>query len=103
REILYEAEKELGLTLTDEMVEILSLHILMIMKRIELQEYILVPEAEKQVLQQTEAYKAALHITNKLENVKEVSFPDDEVCFITMNLLGSKVQQDNFNRYTEQE
>ncbi|MEL3971905.1 BglG family transcription antiterminator [Rossellomorea oryzaecorticis] len=103
REILIEAEKELGLTLTDEMVEILSLQILMIMKRIELQEYILVPEAEKQVLEQTEAYKAALHITNKLEKVKEVSFPDDEVCFITMNLLGSKVQHDNFNRYTEQE
>ncbi|WP_044338821.1 BglG family transcription antiterminator [Rossellomorea aquimaris] len=103
REVLYEAEKELGLTLTDEMVEILSLQILMIMKRIELQEYILVPEAEKQVLKQTEAYKAALHITNKLGNVKEVSFPDDEVCFITMNLLGSKVQQDNFKRYTERE
>ncbi|MGM0751656.1 MAG: BglG family transcription antiterminator [Bacillota bacterium] len=103
REVLYEAEKELGLTLTDEMVEILSLQILMIMKRIELQEYILVPEAEKQVLKQTEAYRAALHITNKLGNVKEVSFPDDEVCFITMNLLGSKVQQDNFKRYTERE
>ncbi|MGM0852752.1 MAG: BglG family transcription antiterminator [Bacillota bacterium] len=103
REILYEAEKELGLTLTDEMVEILSLQILMILKRIELKEYILVPQAEKQVLHQTEAYKAALHITNKLANVKEVSFTDDEVCFITMNLLGSKVQHDNFKRYTERE
>ncbi|MFI8575406.1 BglG family transcription antiterminator [Rossellomorea aquimaris] len=99
REILYEAEKELGLTLTDEMVEILSLQILMIMKRIELQKYISVPDEEKEVLKQTEAYRAALHITNKLD----VTFPDDEVCFITMNLLGSKVQQDNFNRYTEQE
>lgn len=99
REILYEAEKELGLRLTDEMVEILSLQILMIMKRIELQKYISVPDEEKEVLRQTEAYRAALHITNKLD----VAFPDDEVCFITMNLLGSKVQQDNFNRYTEQE
>ncbi|MFI8684861.1 BglG family transcription antiterminator [Rossellomorea sp. NPDC077527] len=99
REILYEAEQELGLTLTDEMVEILSLQILMIMKRIELRKYISVPKAEKEVLKQTEAYRAALHITNKLD----VAFPDDEVCFITMNLLGSKVQQDNFNRYTEQE
>ncbi|KPL60266.1 BglG family transcription antiterminator [Rossellomorea vietnamensis] len=99
REILYEAEKELGLTLTDEMVEILSLQILMIMKRIELHRYISVPDAEKEVLKQTEAYRAALHITNKLD----VTFPDDEVCFITMNLLGSKVQQDDFTRYTEQE
>ncbi|RLQ96665.1 BglG family transcription antiterminator [Falsibacillus albus] len=103
REILFEAENELGLTLTDEMVAILSLQILMILKRIELHKYILVPEEEKQVLQQTEAYKAALHITNKLKNVKNVSFPDDEVCFITMNLLGSKVQHDNFTRYTERE
>ncbi|WRP07523.1 BglG family transcription antiterminator [Rossellomorea aquimaris] len=99
REILYEAEKELGLTLTDEMVEILSLQLLMIIKRIELQKYTSVPYEEKEVLKQTEAYRAALHITNKLD----VTFPDDEVCFITMNLLGSKVQQDNFNRYTEQE
>ncbi|MGG1631104.1 BglG family transcription antiterminator [Rossellomorea sp. NRS-1567] len=99
REILYEAEKELGLTLTDEMVEILSLQLLMIIKRIELQKYTSVPDEEKEVLKQTEAYRAALHITNKLD----VTFPDDEVCFITMNLLGSKVQQDNFNRYTEQE
>ncbi|MCR8847984.1 BglG family transcription antiterminator [Rossellomorea sp. SC111] len=99
REILYEAEKELGLTLTDEMVEILSLQILMIMKRIELHKYISVPDAEKEVLKQTEAYRAALHITKKLD----VTFPDDEVCFITMNLLGSKVQQDDFTRYTEQE
>ena len=103
RDILFDAEKELGLTLTDEMVEILSLQILMIMKRIEIGKYILVPEAEKQVLQQTEAYRAALHITKKLENFKKVSFPDDEVCFITMNLLGSKVQHDDFNRYTEKE
>ncbi|TMU85083.1 BglG family transcription antiterminator [Bacillus sp. BHET2] len=103
REILFEAEKELGLTLTDEMVEILSLQILMIMKRIELKEYIFVPNEEKQVLQQTESYKAALHITNKLKEFKRVTFPDDEICFITMNLLGSKVQHDNFNRYTEQE
>jgi mannitol operon transcriptional antiterminator len=103
RVILYEAENELGLTLTDEMVEILSLQILMIIKRIELHKYISVPEAEKEVLKQTEAYRASLHITNKLGRVKTIPFPDDEVCFITMNLLGSKVQQDNFNRYTEQE
>jgi mannitol operon transcriptional antiterminator len=103
KEILFEAEKELGLTLTDEMVEILSLQILMVMNRMQLHKYILVSTPEKEVLKQTKAYKAAMHITNKLANVKGVSFPDDEICFITMNLLGSKVQHDNFDRYTERE
>ncbi|SEI01319.1 transcriptional antiterminator, BglG family [Halobacillus karajensis] len=103
RDLLFEAEKELGWTLTDEMVEILSLQILMITKRIELQKYINVQPAEKQVLQQTEAYQASLLIAKKLENLWEVAFPEDEVCFITMNLLGSKVQHDDFSRYTERE
>ncbi|SFF57691.1 transcriptional antiterminator, BglG family [Halobacillus alkaliphilus] len=103
RQLLMEAEQELGLTLTDEMMEILSLQILMIMKRIDSQKYIHVQSAEKEVLQQTEAYQASLLIANKLEALRGVSFPEDEVCFITMNLLGSKVQHDDFSRYTEQE
>ncbi|MFG6115671.1 BglG family transcription antiterminator [Halobacillus sp. MO56] len=103
RNLLYEVEQKLGLTLTDEMVEILSLQILMIMKRTQLQKYIVVEEEEKEVLQQTEAYQAALFITNKLKDLWKVSFPDDEICFITMSLLGSKVQHDDFSRYTERE
>ncbi|UOQ45458.1 BglG family transcription antiterminator [Halobacillus salinarum] len=103
RNLLFEAEQKLGLTLTDEMVEILSLQILMVMKRIQLQKYIVLESEEKQVLQQTEAYQAALLITNKLKDLWKVSFPDDEICFITMNLLGSKVQHDDFSRYTERE
>jgi len=103
RQLLMEAEQELGLTLTDEMMEILSLQILMIMKRIDSEKYIHVQSAEKEVLQQTKAYQASLLIANKLEALRGVSFPEDEVYFITMNLLGSKVQHDDFSRYTEQE
>ncbi|MFQ3545622.1 BglG family transcription antiterminator [Halobacillus rhizosphaerae] len=103
KSLLFEAEKELGLTLTDEMVEILSLQILMITKRMEVEEYIRVQQAEKQVLKQTKAYQASLLITNKLKDLWGTPFPEDEVCFITMNLLGSKVQHDDFSRYTEQE
>ena len=47
KSLLFEAEKELGLTLTDEMVEILSLQILMIMKRMEIEEVIRVPASRK--------------------------------------------------------
>ncbi|WP_408010280.1 BglG family transcription antiterminator [Pseudalkalibacillus sp. A8] len=101
--LLYDAEKELGLTLTDEMVEILSLQIFIILKRIHLQRLVTVDPEEKSVLQQTEAYQAALHIAKKLEEMWEVHFPEDEICFITMNLLGSKVHHDDFSRYAQSE
>ncbi|MBX0358071.1 BglG family transcription antiterminator [Halobacillus sp. Nhm2S1] len=103
KRILFEAEKELGLTLTDEMVEILCFQLLMIKKRIDDEKYITVQTAEKQVLKQTKAHQGALLITNALEGWWEIDFPEDEVCFITMNLLGSKVQHDDFSRYSEQE
>ncbi|UOQ95438.1 BglG family transcription antiterminator [Halobacillus shinanisalinarum] len=101
--LLYEAEEEMGLTLTDEMVEILSLQILIIKKRVHLQRFIHVDSEEKEVLQQTEAYQASMLITQKLEHLWKVTFPNDEICFIAMNLLGSKVQHDDFSRYTRQE
>ncbi|UOR10844.1 BglG family transcription antiterminator [Halobacillus amylolyticus] len=101
--LLYEAEEEMGLTLTDEMVEILSLQILIIKKRIHLQKFVRVDSEEEEVLQQTEAYQASMLITQKLEQFWGITFPSDEVCFITMNLLGSKVQHDDFSRYTRRE
>ncbi|MEC3883219.1 BglG family transcription antiterminator [Halobacillus sp. HZG1] len=103
KKILFEAEKELGLTLTDEMVEILSFQVLMITKRIADGKYITVQPAEKHVLKQTKAHQGSLLITTALEEWWEIEFPEDEVCFITMNLLGSKVQHDDFSRYSEQE
>ncbi|WP_163527778.1 BglG family transcription antiterminator [Halobacillus ihumii] len=103
KSLLYEAEKEMGLTLTDEMVEMLSLQILIITRRIQSESFIQVDPEEKGILKQTEAYQASLLITQKLEDLWGILFPDDEVCFITMNLLGSKVQHDDFSRYTKQE
>ncbi|MCF6409503.1 BglG family transcription antiterminator [Pseudalkalibacillus salsuginis] len=101
--LLYEAEKELGLTLTDEMVEVLSLQIFIMLKRIHQQRLVTVDLEEKNVLQQTEAYHAALRIAKKLGAMWEVQLPEDEVCFITMNLLGSKVHHDDFSRYAQSE
>ncbi|WLD93828.1 BglG family transcription antiterminator [Alkalihalobacillus sp. AL-G] len=103
KDLLYEAEKELGLTLTDEMVEVLSIQLLIIMRRIRLKNFVRVNTEEKEVLQRTDAYHASLLITEKFKELWGFDFPEDEICFITMNLLGSKVQHDDFSRYTEKE
>ncbi|WP_390216948.1 BglG family transcription antiterminator [Halobacillus seohaensis] len=103
KNLLYEAEQEMGLTLTDEMVEMLSLQILILLKRIQAKKFVHIDSEEKEVLKQTEAFQASYIITRKLEALWGVTFPNDEICFITMNLLGSKVQHDDFNRYTEKE
>ncbi|MFD2923765.1 BglG family transcription antiterminator [Halobacillus naozhouensis] len=103
KSLLYDAEEKMGLTLTDEMVEMLSLQILIIIRRIHSKSFIHVDSEEKGILKQTEAYQASLLITQKLEYLWDILFPDDEVCFVAMNLLGAKVQHDDFSRYTRQE
>ncbi len=103
RRLIYEAEREIGYTLTDEMVEMLSLQLMIILKRIHAGKHVDVDSEEKKVLRQTEYYKAAKKILEKLSEQRGVLFREDEICFFTMHLLGSKIQPDDFDHYTEQE
>ncbi|WP_070120930.1 BglG family transcription antiterminator [Bacillus marinisedimentorum] len=103
RKLIYDAEREIGYTLTDEMVEMLSLQLMIILKRVQAGKHVEVNAEEKKVLQQTEYYKAAKKIMEKLSAQRSISFREDEVCFFTMHLLGSKIQPDDLGNYTEQE
>ncbi|RWZ51330.1 BglG family transcription antiterminator [Halobacillus fulvus] len=103
KSLIFKAEKDLGLTLTDEMVEFLSLHILITIKRIRSEKIISIDDQEKEVLQQAEAFQPSLRLCKELEKKWDIEFPLDEVCFLTMNLLGSKVQHDDFSRYKSRE
>ncbi|MFD1020268.1 BglG family transcription antiterminator [Thalassobacillus hwangdonensis] len=101
--LLFQAEKELGLTLTDEMIEMLTIQILIVIKRTNNNQSITVDEEEKIVLQQTRAYEAAKAITEKIEEIWNLTLPDSETCFLAMYLLGSKVQHDDFSQHKRNE
>ncbi|EQB36770.1 hypothetical protein M948_17195 [Virgibacillus sp. CM-4] len=101
--IIHKAESKLHLTLTDEMVEMLIVQLLIMIKRIKVGQVVEVDSQEKEVLKQSTYFKASQFITNTLAEQFEMPVPFNEVCFLTMNLLGLKVHHDDFRNYTERE
>ncbi|MBR7796263.1 PTS transporter subunit EIIA [Agaribacter marinus] len=101
--IIHEAECELGLTLTDEMVEMLLIQLLVVVKRVKAEQIVAIDIEEKNVLRQSVYFHAAQFISNRLTTKYQLEIPDDEICFLTMSLLGLKVHHDDFRNYTERE
>jgi mannitol operon transcriptional antiterminator len=89
--LIEECEVELSIELTDEMVHLLSLKLLVIIQRLMYGNRITIDSAEQEALQSTKEYSAAKNIAEKLETTYNILVPDSEICFITMNLLGSKI------------
>lgn len=103
KRLLFNVEEQLGATFTDEMADMLALQMLMMVKRMEMNRFVQLQPEEKEVLKQTDACRSASAITQELERIWPVTFPEDEICFLTMNLLSSKVQHNDISRYSEQE
>ncbi|MCA0971455.1 BglG family transcription antiterminator [Halobacillus litoralis] len=103
KQLLYETEKEMGMTFTDAMVEALALQVITMLSRIKEQQLVEVNPEEKAVLDETHAFKAAVHLSNSLEEHFDQVIPVEETYFLTMALLGSKVHHDEFPHRTEEE
>lgn len=86
-----ECEEELSIELTDEMVHLLALKLIVIIQRLMHGNRITIDIDEQEALISTTEYRAAINIGRKIETLYNIYIPDSEICFITMNLLGSKV------------
>ncbi|WP_085506023.1 BglG family transcription antiterminator [Thalassobacillus devorans] len=100
---LYEMEELLHLTFTEETVELLSIQILITLKRLDTAPSLKVDEEEKEVLRTTKAFQVAKEMIEKLHAKDTSSIPEDEICFIAMNILGAKVHRDDFSSDSEKE
>ncbi|MCS0670430.1 BglG family transcription antiterminator [Cytobacillus firmus] len=90
-EILNESESFSGVHYTDEVMETLSAHIFMLIKRFNQGKYIKMDPVEKQVIKETKEYTAARFICRKIESGFQLKVPDDEACYLTTYLLGAKI------------
>ncbi|MCS0788604.1 BglG family transcription antiterminator [Cytobacillus firmus] len=90
-EILNESESFSGVHYTDEVMETLSAHIFMLIKRFNQGKYIKMDPVEKQVIKETKEYTAARFICRKIESGFQLEVPDDEACYLTTYLLGAKI------------
>ncbi|MBX9974494.1 BglG family transcription antiterminator [Cytobacillus firmus] len=90
-EILNESESFSGVHYTDEVMETLSAHLFMLIKRFNQGKYIKMDSVEKQVIKETKEYSAAQFICRKIESGFQLEVPDDEACYLATYLLGAKI------------
>ncbi|KON90198.1 PTS ascorbate transporter subunit IIA [Sporosarcina globispora] len=95
--ILNESESYSGVQYTDEVMETLSAHLFLLIKRFNQGKFIKMDPVEKEVIKETNEYRAAQFICNKIESGFQLSVPDDEVCYITTYLLGAKISDYKLN------
>ncbi|WP_301336115.1 BglG family transcription antiterminator [Paenibacillus sp. FJAT-26967] len=89
--LIAESERLLGLELTDEMVFSLTGQFLLTVRRIQLGRVITVDEDELKVLRRMPEYTAARQIADGLESMTGSAMPEEEVGYMTMHLLGARL------------
>ncbi|MDP4084280.1 MAG: BglG family transcription antiterminator [Bacillota bacterium] len=89
--LLVDYEKSLEVELTDEMLHTLALNLFIIGKRIEQDLFVHIDECEKIVLKATQEFFIAEKLSIILEEKMKLFLLEDEICFLTMLLLGSRV------------
>ncbi|CAM3925755.1 BglG family transcription antiterminator [Mesobacillus zeae] len=90
--IVSESEAELNLQFTDEFLYSLAFRLLLFCKRVAQGKKVSIDPIEKEVLQATKHYQAAVTIGRKLSTLFKIEFPEDEIFYITKHLLASRIQ-----------
>lgn len=85
------AENELKRNFTDEGYGNLITHISLMIKRIQLNKEICLPETCTDGIHCTKEYKVAEEMVKKIEDSFQISIPKDEISYIAIHLLGTKV------------
>lgn len=92
-DIIMSGEKITGMELTDETVHHLASRLMLFTNRLLHGQSVTMDEDEKQALQKTPVYPVAKKIAAELGRLFGVTFPEDEICYITMHLLGARVNR----------
>ncbi|WP_044640235.1 BglG family transcription antiterminator [Risungbinella massiliensis] len=99
QEILSKAERvvhtvleEVDYPLADSAYIALSVHLALLIQRIKSGEAISFDPDTLKDLQNTVEYSVAVEIINRLQDVLELKIPNDEIGYVTMHLMGSKLR-----------
>ncbi|SDM45939.1 BglG family transcription antiterminator [Sediminibacillus halophilus] len=80
------------LSFTDETFDRLTIHVLVMIKRVKTRQPISVSTKEKQMLQGKEELEWAAEFLKKMAAVFAVRFPEDEVYYLAFHILGAKLR-----------
>lgn len=98
-------QKRHELFFSDDAIEGLLVHTLLMVRRMKLKQSILTTEKEIKIIQETKEYKWTLEFLKRLESVFAVHFTEEEATYLTAHILGGKFRyQDKTgegNKFTE--
>ncbi|BCZ44205.1 sugar transporter [Clostridium gelidum] len=93
--LIKSVEEELNKEFSDEAYGSLITHMTMMIKRVELGTDISIPEIKLENLKIGKEYEVAKKILQKIEVHYNIKVPEEEINYITLHLLGSKVLKTN--------
>lgn len=91
--LVADCEASLGLEFTDETVFLLASRLVLFASRLKQGDVVKLDDDEKAVLRRMPEYKGAQRLADGLADLFDVRFPDEEVCYLTMHLLGAKLNR----------
>lgn len=109
RMIILDQMKENGLNLSDIAVKNLIVHIAIAYIRIQTENYVFIYNHELKEIYQQKEYQVAACIARKIEESLQVSFPEEEIAYIAIHLLGTRLtaysneDEEEFQRYLDRD
>ena len=94
--LIKKAEIELKREFSDDAYGGLITHLAIMVKRVQLNKVIYLPQIDDAFVKNTLEYKVAKEIIGKIENHYNIKVPEMEACYIVIHLLGAKVINDSF-------
>lgn len=89
---LKQLETDAGLFFTDEAMDNLLVHTLLMVRRTKLKQPISFLEQEKSLIREKREFPWTDAFVRRLERVFAVRFPEDEVAYLTAHILGGKIR-----------
>jgi transcriptional antiterminator/mannitol/fructose-specific phosphotransferase system IIA component (Ntr-type) len=84
-------EAELNKEFSDETYSNMITHLSIMIKRIQLNKKLYLPDLKSEGIKETREYTAALNLTRRIETYYNIRVPEEEVDYIALHLLGAKV------------
>ncbi|QDX93489.1 PRD domain-containing protein [Brevibacillus laterosporus] len=101
RNALKELQKEHSIFFTDETFEGLIVHALLMIRRTKLKQPITLSEKERSLLQNKKEYEWTSEFLKQLERAFAVRFPEVEITYLALHILGGKVRYQQRNETSE--
>jgi activator of the mannose operon (transcriptional antiterminator) len=93
KHILMSFSEDYTLSFTDESIQRLVVHILLMIKRVKLNQTLKLPEEDVLLMQKHHIYPTILELKQAIESLFSLVLKDDEVVYLAMHILGSKLNQ----------